>query len=680
MPHGHCFLWLPEILWLNVASDALIALAYFTIPVFLVTIVRKRNDLSFDSIFYMFALFILACGMTHVFHILTTWQPFYFLQGVVKAFTAVVSLGAGFCLYRLIPTLLAIPSNRMLEEANAKLVTLNHNLEKIVSERTAELRMANERLERERDAAAHAQQYAIESEEKLQIALDSAKMGIWSYDVDKDRLEISDWGRRHLGLPLTGRVQIKDWLGKVHPDDIPSGSKSLTELQLPEIQNCFLGTDDQINRHSKIQRNAETICFIDVKGQRIKDGQGRVSGGRGIVADATERRALEDAKTSSLANEQAALESSRLKSEFLAMMSHEIRTPINGVIGMAQLLQETNLSDEQTGFCEAISVSADSLLTVLNDVLDFSKVEAGRIDLEDLNFNLNQLVEDTSKVFIPAAKQKDLNFKVECDLAKDAYFVGDPGRIRQVLSNLLGNAIKFTESGSIVLRVETKESSADQSEFLFCIQDSGIGLTAEVMQKIFSPFIQADSSTTRKYGGTGLGLSISKKLVELMGGTIGAESNPEGALFWFRLKLKTGSAKEGDREKTLATLKKPGRSIRILIAEDHPVNQRVALSIIEKMGLKGQVVANGLEAVDALEKIPFDLVFMDCHMPEMDGYEATKRIRESRATLNRNVPIVAMTANAMKGDKEKCQEAGMNDYISKPFKVAHLLSVIEKWT
>lgn len=679
MPHGHCFLWLPEILWLNVGSDAFIAFAYFTIPLALMYIVRKRNDLRFNAIFYMFATFILACGATHVFHIITIWQPYYFLQGLVKFITAVASFGTGIFLYRLVPTILSFPSNSMLEEANTKLKALNTNLEKIVSERTKELVMANERLERERDAAAQAQKQAIESEAKLQIALDGAKMGIWSWDKDRNQLEISEWGRRHLGLPLTGPVSFHDWLDKLHPADLPEDKDHLYQSEL-NAALFILGNRDHMDGTYRVRSRPDDEHYIGVKGRRIQDSQENLIAAEGILADVTERRMLEEARTLSLANEQAALESSRLKSEFLAMMSHEIRTPINGVIGMAQLMRETNLNDEQKTYCEAISLSADSLLTVINDVLDFSKVEAGKIDLEELNFNLWQLIDDTSKVFIPAARQKNLKFVIESDVPKDGYFIGDQGRIRQVLSNLLGNAIKFTENGAIRLKIQTVKTSAEQSRFRFRVEDSGIGLSSQDMTKLFQPFTQADSSTTRKFGGTGLGLSISKKLVELMGGDIGAENMKGGALFWFELPLKTGTAKEFDQPQSLAEMKKSDKNLRILIAEDHPVNQKVALSIIEKMGFKGHVVANGLEAVDALEKMPFDLVFMDCNMPEMDGYEATKRIRVSRLTLNRSVPIVAMTANAMKGDKEKCQEAGMNDYISKPFKIAHLLSIIEKWT
>jgi PAS domain S-box-containing protein len=673
-----------------------------------------------------------------------------------------------------------------------------------------------------------------ESEHRFRLISETLPVGIFETDAKSECLYTNTSWQEIFGISLIESL-MSDWRAFLHPDDRDAVSEqweqTLTNLKAFS-RDCRIITPKGDERWIHLRSSP---VFSDT-GTRFT----------GTAVDITARkhtevelkRAKEAAETASIA-----------KSEFLANMSHEIRTPMNGVIGMTNLLMDTDLGIEQRQFTETIQKSADSLMTVINDILDFSKIEAGKLELEVIDFDLRVTLEEVGELMSLKAYEKGLEFAFIVHHEVPSLLRGDPGRLRQILINLVGNAIKFTDSGEVMLKAKLEEEDAHRAVIRFSVRDTGIGISEEGMDRLFKSFSQVDGSTSRNYGGTGLGLAISKQLTELMGGCIGVDSKEgQGSTFWFTVGLKKqpddyvtlmipedirkkrilfvddnavnrqvyrellkswgcryGEASNGtqaivelrraletgdpfeiviidmqmpgmdgeelgrsikqdpDLSDTIlimvssagargdaARLKKIGfaayltkpikqsqlydclaataqiwkakkqpqdativtrhsladnkkQGIRILLAEDDVTNQKVALHILKKFGYRADAAANGQEVLQALEKVPYDIVLMDIQMPVMDGYAATRRIREmelkvQQAKLNKNdpedlqdskvqlsersgrIPIIAMTAHAMKGDREKCIAAGMDDYTPKPINPEELLEKIEKWT
>tara|TARA_Y100001936_G_scaffold253992_1_gene323158 strand:+ start:3819 stop:6752 length:2934 start_codon:yes stop_codon:yes gene_type:complete len=442
---------------------------------------------------------------------------------------------------------------------------------------------------------------------------------------------------------------------------------------------------------SVASHEGETAEFIITKFP-IMGANREVLGIGGINTDVTALRrretellearnqAEESARQSAMAAQQAE-SANRTKSRFVATMSHEIRTPMNGVLGMADVLSQTNLNEEQRDYVRTIRESGNSLLDLLNDILDLSKIEAGRIELEMLDVSVASILAAADGLWRHPASEKGIQFSIRNDVKDGDSIRSDPGRLRQIINNLVGNAIKFTHEGSVEVRVLELAREDDQVGLKFEVHDTGIGIDEDQIENLFNPFSQADSSTTRQYGGTGLGLTISKNLVEMFGGEIGVENAPgRGSTFWFTVVAERGDAKSATFNQTLeiddhVSSVPSNKKLRILIAEDNSINQKVISSMLAPVDCQYDIVQNGLEAVAAVTRSNYDLVLMDIQMPQMDGVEATKRIRSLPNKIS-EIPIIAMTANAMQGDRENYLGSGMDDYVSKPIDQRELISAI----
>ena len=418
--------------------------------------------------------------------------------------------------------------------------------------------------------------------------------------------------------------------------------------------------------------------FVEQSISLDRDAAGKPIGFLSITRDCTARKKAEQALEQARA---AAEEANRAKSDFLANMSHEIRTPMNGIIGMTSLTLGTTLTSEQREYLGMVQQSADGLLAIISDILDFSKIESGRIELEHSPFALRTMLRETLNPLIVRGHEKGLLFDLEVDpLVPDA-LVGDQGRLRQILINLVANAIKFTRLGGVTVNVGVEGTpGADQTMVRFAIVDTGIGIAPEKHALIFEPFRQADGSTTREFGGTGLGLAICKTLVEVFGGRIWIESGASGSIFHFTVPLAHASQAAVPAEAAPATPREPGARLSVLLVEDNRVNQMLAKRLLERWGHTVVVAENGVEAVAAHARQQFDVILMDVQMPEMNGFEATAAIRAAEGRSSGGTPIIAMTAHAMKGDRERCLAGGMDDYVAKPINPTALFDVIDRVT
>ena len=665
---------------------------------------------------------------------------------------------------------------------------------------------------RDLDARTRAEAALKTSDERFEIIAAATADSVWDWDLTTNRIWWNREARAFHGLD-DAETPATFWKDKIHPEDVADVSARLRATLEAE--------ESQWQSGYRVMKGDGQYAYIYDRGQVLRDKRGKA------VRIACSRQDITFQKESEaklVAAREEAVAASQLKSEFLANMSHEIRTPMNGVIGMTSLLLDTSLSDEQREHAETIRASGEALLTVINDILDFSKIEAGRLTIETLTFDLRSTVESCIELLASTAEKKGIELIYVIDGDVPATLDGDAGRLRQILTNILSNAIKFTERGEVFLRLSNVARSADRVTVRASVRDTGIGIPEEAGRRLFQAFSQVDGTMSRRYGGTGLGLVISKQLAVLLGGSIGFESKVgEGSTFWVAipftiskiqvlatptaivdlhgrramviddnetnrrivhhqvlswgmrngspscpveaLKLLKDAAASGDpydvaivdmhmpkmngielasairAEEQLHGIKlvlmtsmatsanevrwheagfdacmtkpvKPSqlyncllsisqnraevtevivpalsaprseaakKSARILVAEDNIINQKIAVLHLAKLGYRADAVANGVEAVEAISRVPYDLVLMDCQMPELDGFQATQQIRAKEGSGGRRVSIVAMTANAMQGDRERCLESGMDDYISKPFKAKDLESVLVKW-
>ena len=468
------------------------------------------------------------------------------------------------------------------------------------------------------------------------------------------------------------------------------GKTDLDFVKDRELAEFFRQMDREMLAAGVPRSNEETITLFDgtvVEIETMKtpffDEEGCISGLIGVSRDITARKLAE--RELVLARQEAE-EASVLKSQFLANMSHEIRTPLNGILGFLQMLEQTELSGIQKEYAQGARTGSQILLSLINDVLDFSKIEAGKLTLEHKAFGLHGEIDKVVNLLTPRAGC-DIGIEIAMEDDLPAMLIGDSSRLKQILLNLMGNALKFTEKGFVRLSVERIDPEEEEIVLHFRVSDSGIGIREEQMESLFQPFIQADASTCRRYGGSGLGLSIVKELAHLMGGEAWAESKfGKGSVFHFTARFQPAEGVLTDEERAanrplpieLTQASRASRVPKILLAEDNAINVKLIAVMLEYRGLVCDIAIDGAEAVNAFRKKDYDLILMDCQMPEMDGFEATRIIREEGKSGKRPT-IIAMTANAMTGDRSGCLAAGMDDYISKPINMAEFYCLLDKY-
>ncbi|WP_320176209.1 response regulator [Maridesulfovibrio sp.] len=511
-------------------------------------------------------------------------------------------------------------------------------------------------------------------EEQLSSVLASMSAKIAVLDTDMKVIAANDsW--RDIFLPGISEEALDgiDFKDAVFASGCLRGS--MNEL-VDGVRSVVEGKNSKFSYEYSFELDGDSCWYL----LEVTPMQGESGGAVASFIEITERKEME---RELIKARDAAEKANRFKSRFLASMSHEIRTPLNAIIGLTDLTLRSELSSKQTENLELVKISADQLLTLINDILDLSKVEARMLTLEESDFSLSEAMQDVVRSMQQQARDKGLALSIEVDADVPEAVCGDQVRLKQILYNLIGNSIKFTENGGVFVQVSKLEDRKELSEavILVSVRDTGIGIPDEKQNIVFESFRQADDSTTRKFGGTGLGLAISRELVEMMGGRIGVKSSEGfGSVFSFHVVLKYGDSRKFVAENSadwVQDFSAVAAEYSILLVEDNPINVLVATSLLEKMGHSVEVASNGLEAVSMLSGLDVDLVLMDLEMPEMDGFSASMSIRRGKAGDSvRNVPIIAMSAHAMAGVKEKCARAGMNDYIAKPVQYVDLREVI----
>jgi PAS domain S-box-containing protein len=588
---------------------------------------------------------------------------------------------------------LMIERTRELENMNAKLEELNAELEEV----NAELEETNAQLEEEILERSLAEEALQKSEERYRGIYENSPLAIVLLDKE---FKIVDWNKRAEELFGWTKDEVlgRPIIGFLVPAEIRSElSKFASDLLNTKFERIMY--NENITKDGKVlfcewhntlmhDRKGNLIGVISLgldKTEEVKAEEEKIEAQKQLEEmnkyllinndrlkqEISERKIVEEAlRKSKLEAEQA----NSAKSQFLANMSHEIRTPMNGIIGMTDLLKYTNLTDEQINMVGLIKSSSNLLLSIINDILDLSKIDAGKVELSPERVDVNNLVHNKSKLLKAISTKKGLEIEVtiENDVPKE--ILVDKTRLLQVINNLIGNSIKFTEKGKIGLSVKKIKTNGDKVELMFSVTDTGIGIKEVDLPKLFSFFTQLDNSPSKRFQGTGLGLAISKRLVELMGGEIFVESEyGKGSTFYFTI-LVDIPANEQEIGKTNdnSVIQKTTNNLSILLVEDDPVSQLILKQVSKLKDWKLRVASNGKEALDIYENNEFDLIIMDIQMPEMNGYEVTQRIREIEKLSGKHIPIIATTAYAMSSDKERCLSAGMDDYISKPLDINRL--------
>lgn len=502
------------------------------------------------------------------------------------------------------------------------------------------------------------------------LALSGSGASVWDWDLRSGSVEFSPSWKQALGYePHELTDSIETWHELLHPDD-----REPSELA---IQNFLIGVDDHLELEHRLRhRSGEYLWFLGCGRITEHDERGVPVRFTGTNVDITEKVAIREALREAMVEAQQA---AHAKSEFLAHMSHEIRTPLNAVLGMGQLLLTEDLPEDLEDRIATIVHSGDVLLELINDVLDHAKLEAGRVQVEKIPMDVGRMIEEVSMIQLPRALEQETTLEAaEVDPVLRSV-LGDPARVRQIILNFVGNAVKFTAQGSVTVRAFEVDAIEAERRMRIEVEDTGIGISPEAQARLFSSYTQAENTTTRVYGGTGLGLAISKKLADLLGGEVGVVSAPgEGSTFWIELPFVAVADKVVDNRIDEEEAALPDREIRVLVAEDNEVNQRVATQVLEKLGCEAVIARNGLEAVELASCGTFDVILMDLQMPQLDGYGATMEIRRREQESGHHTPIVGLTANAQLEVRDACHASGMDDFLTKPFRIPELRGVLAR--
>lgn len=689
IPHGHCYLWQTNLVWLHILSDAFIAVAYYSIPATLFYFVRKRQDLPFDWIFLLFSGFIVACGTTHLIEIWTLWHPTYWLSGFVKAITAIISVVTAVQLIPLVPQALALPSPAQLEQGNQELQTqiaerlrveeelrkYQNHLEEMVAVRTNEITKTNEQLQQEILERQRILEILRQSEERYRYLAEAIPQLVWTTNANGECDYFNQNWCEYTGLTLEQSLG-SGWLAALHPDDIQNAD----EVWSNAVKNSTI-----YNNEYRFKRASDgSYRWQLARGLPLKDEQGIVVKWFGTCTDIHEQKQILEERAHLLELEQVARAkaetANRIKDEFLAVLSHELRTPLNAILGWSKLLQLGRLNQAKTSEALAtIERNANLQVQLIEDLLDISRILQGKLTLDITKINLESTILSALQTMRLAAEAKLIEVSTVFEPLMGEV-MGDSTRLQQVVWNLLSNAVKFTPKGG---KVEVRLEQADGYAQII-VSDTGKGISADFLPFVFDYFRQADSTSTRNFGGLGLGLAIVRNIIEIHGGIVKADSHGEnkGATFTVSLPLlqdESPSLKDEQNYPVLLTPKSlPLAGVRVLVVDDDADSLDFAAFVLEQDGAFVIALSSAYEALKTLAEVKPDVLVSDISMPDMNGYMLIRKVRTWTPEQGGQIPAIALTAFARNDDQQEALKAGFQMHLSKPFNPEELIAAIVK--